>query len=162
MSDREFWKFFSSLIAGLAALAVVLFVLAQVVGGKSETKNVGAVDSKTVADRIKPIGEVAVKTGGVVDALIAPANAGDDAKGKATYEASCAVCHGAGIAGAPKLGDKTAWKNRISQGKDTLYKHALVGFQGKAGTVMPPKGGNMNLADANVKAAVDYMVSSAK
>lgn len=162
MSDREFLKFFSVLIASLAALAVVLFILAQVVGVKSASKHVDATDSKAVAERIKPIGEVAVSGGRVLDVLIAPANAGDGGKGKATYQASCAVCHGAGIAGAPKFGDRTAWKNRIAQGKDALYKHALNGFQGKAGTVMPPKGGNINLVDADVKAAVDYMVSTAK
>ena len=83
-------------------------------------------------------------------------------KDRRLNEASCAVCHGAGIAGAPKFGDRTVWKNRIAQGKGTLYKHALNGFQGKAGTVMPPKGGNTNLADADVTAAVDYIVSTAK
>ena len=164
MTDREFWKFFSTLIGGLVALAVILFILAQIVGGKSDSKHIGASDSdsKAVAERIKPVGEVSVGGNRVVDALISPASAGDDAKGKATYEASCALCHGAGIAGAPKFGDKTAWKSRIAQGKDTLYKHALGGFQGKTGTMMPPKGGNMNLADADVKAAVDYMVTNGR
>ena len=71
------------------------------------------------------------------------------------------MCHGAGIAGSPKLGDKTAWAARVAQGKATLYERALKGFQGKAG-VMPPKGGNPALSDANVKATVDYMVSQAK
>jgi cytochrome c5 len=71
------------------------------------------------------------------------------------------VCHGAGIAGAPKFGDKAAWAPRIAQGSDTLHTHALKGFQGKAG-MMPAKGGNAALADADVKAAVDYMVSKAK
>jgi cytochrome c5 len=96
-----------------------------------------------------------------MDAIIPAANAAGADKGKATYDASCMACHAAGVAGAPKLGDKANWAPRIAQGNDTLYTHALKGFQGKAG-MMPPKGGNMSLADADVKAAVDYMVSQSK
>lgn len=81
--------------------------------------------------------------------------------GKKLYEASCAACHSTGAAGAPKLGDKAAWEPRIKQGKDTLYANAIKGFQGKTG-FMPPKGGAASASDADVKAAVDYMVSAAK
>ena len=80
--------------------------------------------------------------------------------GKTVYSATCVACHGAGIAGAPKFGDKAAWASRIAQGNKVLYEHALKGFQGKAG-VMPPKGGS-SAPDADVKSAVDYMVSAAK
>ena len=87
----------------------------------------------------------------------AQANAG---AGKALYSAACVACHGAGIAGAPKFGDKAAWAPRIAQGANVLYDHAIKGFQGKAG-VMPPKGGS-SAPDADVKSAVDYMVAAAK
>ncbi|MDB5963337.1 MAG: cytochrome c5 family protein [Massilia sp.] len=80
--------------------------------------------------------------------------------GKKTYDGACVACHGAGIAGAPKFGDKAAWGPRIAQGSATLYEHAIKGFQGKAG-VMPPKGGSA-ASDNDVKAAVDYMASAAK
>jgi cytochrome c5 len=90
----------------------------------------------------------------------ASAGASADA-GKALFNATCTACHGAGIAGAPKFGDKAAWAPRIAQGKDVLYKHALAGFQGKNG-VMPAKGGSATASDADVKAAVDYMVAAAK
>jgi len=88
----------------------------------------------------------------------APAGGLKTAGGEGTYKASCAVCHSAGIAGAPKSGDKAAWAPRIAQGKETLYKHAILGFQGKNG-VMPAKGGNSSLSDADMKATVDYMVA---
>src|SRR5581483_6955525 len=74
--------------------------------------------------------------------------------GEQVFEQSCAMCHAAGIAGAPKVGDVTAWKPRLAQGKPTLYQHALKGIR-----AMPPKGGNAALPDTEVKAAVDYMVS---
>lgn len=89
----------------------------------------------------------------------APAVASADA-GKALYNSACVACHGAGIAGAPKVGDKAAWAARIGQGNGVLYDHAIKGFQGKAG-VMPPKGGS-TAPDADVKAAVDYMVQASK
>ncbi len=93
-------------------------------------------------------------------AIATPAVAGNNEAGKALFNTACTACHTAGIAGAPKVGDKAAWAPRIAQGTNTLYEHAIKGFQGKAG-VMPPKGGS-TAPDADVKAAVDYMVAAAK
>jgi cytochrome c5 len=87
----------------------------------------------------------------------APAAAGGDARGKSVFDASCAACHATGVAGAPKTGDKAAWAPRLKQGLDALHASAL---KGKG--AMPPKGGNMSLADADVAAAVDFMVGQAK
>ena len=97
----------------------------------------------------------------VMAAAAAKAAAPAAADGKKVYDGMCVACHGAGVAGAPKLGDKTAWAPRIAQGPATLYDHAIKGFQGKAG-VMPPKGGAMSLSDAEVRAAVDMMVAASK
>lgn len=80
----------------------------------------------------------------------------DNALGKSVFGKTCAMCHAAGVAGAPKPGDKADWGPRIAQGKDTMYKHAIEGFTGAKG-MMPAKGGSANLTDAEVKAAVDYM-----
>jgi cytochrome c5 len=77
--------------------------------------------------------------------------------GKAIYDSTCVACHGAGIAGAPKAGDKAAWAPRLKVGMEALYASAL---KGKG--AMPPKGGNTALADADVKAAVDYLAGLAK
>jgi cytochrome c5 len=76
--------------------------------------------------------------------------------GDKVYTATCAACHGSGVLGAPKFGDKAAWAPRIKQGKDTLYAHALAGIR-----MMPARGGNPALKDAEVKAAIDYMVGKA-
>jgi cytochrome c5 len=92
-------------------------------------------------------------------AAATPATASAD-NGKTLYSSACIACHGAGIAGAPKFGDKGSWAARIAQGNTVLYEHAIKGFQGKAG-VMPPKGG-ASAPDADVKAAVDYMVAAAR
>jgi cytochrome c5 len=81
--------------------------------------------------------------------------------GQQVYQAGCVACHDAGIAGAPKLGDKGQWAKRIAKGPDALYASAVNGVQGSAG-VMPPKGGNLALSDAEVRAAVDYMVGRSR
>lgn len=83
------------------------------------------------------------------------------ADGKAVYDKACAACHTPGVAGAPKTGDKAAWKDVIAKGNDTLYTNSIKGFQGKAG-FMPPKGGFADLSDADVKSAVDHMVGQSK
>ncbi|WP_271008949.1 c-type cytochrome [Paucibacter sp. B51] len=87
----------------------------------------------------------------------APAVA-ENSVGKGIYGKTCAMCHAAGVAGAPKPGDKADWGPRIAQGKDLLYKHALEGFTGAKG-MMPARGGGASLTDEDVKAAVDHMVA---
>lgn len=89
-----------------------------------------------------------------VDTAAAPA--ADPALGKSVFGKACALCHAAGVAGAPKPGDKADWGPRIAQGKETLYKHAIEGFTGAKG-MMPARGGNSKLTDEEVKAAVDFM-----
>lgn len=81
------------------------------------------------------------------------------ASAEETYKTACSVCHDAGVAGAPKFGDKAAWAPHLKLGKDALYKSAL---QGKPGTAMVAKGGFANLSDADVKAVVDLMMAKAK
>ena len=76
------------------------------------------------------------------------------ADGKKVYEATCQACHGGAVPGIPHVGKKEDWAPRIKQGKDTLHKHAIEGFN-----AMPAKGGNGSLSDDEVKAAVDYMAN---
>ncbi|MCU0870510.1 MAG: cytochrome c oxidase subunit II [Burkholderiales bacterium] len=86
-----------------------------------------------------------------------PAAGGAKADGAKVYNGICVACHAAGVAGAPKVGDKAAWKARIAQGQATLHEHAIKGIR-----AMPAKGGNPALSDDEVKAAVDYMVAQSK
>jgi len=81
--------------------------------------------------------------------------------GKSIYNKTCALCHAAGVAGAPKPGDTADWGPRIEQGADVLYKHAIEGYTGAKG-MMPARGGAAALTDDEVKAAVDYMVDLSK
>jgi cytochrome c5 len=92
-------------------------------------------------------------------ALLLPAAAfsQNPANGETVYRKTCAVCHDSGVAGAPKIGDKAAWGPRLSEGMDTMYNSALHGDGS-----MPAKGGNPALSDAEVKAAVDYMMLKSK
>jgi len=120
-------------------------------------------NGSSVAERIKPVAQVNVASAEtprapVKSAAVAPPRSRD---GQQVYQAACVACHDAGIAGAPKLGDKSQWAKRIAKGLDTLYAGAVNGVQGSAG-VMPPKGGNPALSNAEVRAAVDYMVARSK
>ena len=117
----------------------------------------------SVAERIKPVGQVDVASAETqrepVKIAVAASPPGRD--GQQVYQATCVVCHDAGIAGAPKLGDKGQWAKHIAKGLDTLYASAVNGVQGSAGA-MPAKGGNPALSNAEVKAAVDYIVARSK
>jgi cytochrome c5 len=83
------------------------------------------------------------------------------AAGKSVYDANCASCHKDGIMGAPAVGNKPAWAPRIAQGMDVLVSKSIKGYQGKKG-MMPAKGGNAKLTDAEVGNAVAYMVGQSK
>jgi len=83
------------------------------------------------------------------------------ADGKAVYNKTCKMCHATGIAGAPKVGNSADWAPRTEKGIDTLVQNAIKGFKGTKGR-MPPKGGNPSLSDADVKAAVQYMLDNSK
>ena len=114
------------------------------------------------AKSTQPIAAKPVQTAPVSPATIAAeatpvAPKPDLAHGQQIYRQSCAVCHDKGIAGAPKLGDATAWSARLAQGMDALYATSL---RGKG--AMPAKGGNPALSDADVKAAVDFMAAQSR
>jgi len=79
------------------------------------------------------------------------------ADGKAVYDATCVACHASGVANAPKFGDKAAWAPRAATGKAALLASVLAGKG-----AMPPKAGNANLADADITAAIDYMLAAAR
>jgi cytochrome c5 len=87
----------------------------------------------------------------------AAAPAAGNAEGKKIFETTCVVCHGTGVAGAPKAGDKAAWAPRLKQGMPALYKAAIHGLN-----AMPARGGNPAYTDAQIKAAVNYLTSLAR
>jgi len=171
---------------GQVALGVLLAAVATVVGiillaqfaigsyGTRSLKDDPLMRPERVAERIAPVAKLAIDPNAPVvpASSAAPATAtvavpppaapqksaaaaGNDL-GKKTFDSVCTACHTAGVAGAPKFGDKAAWAPRIAQGKNTLYNAALHGLR-----AMPAKGGNPSLSDEQVKAAVDYMVAAA-
>jgi cytochrome c5 len=86
----------------------------------------------------------------------APVAAVSAADGEALYKKACMACHAAGVAGAPKLGDKAGWSARVGLGVDGLTASVI---KGKG--AMPPKGGS-SASDAEIKAAVEYMLATVK
>ena len=157
-----------SIIVGVSA-ALLLFIFILVAHHRDIPEKVRMdrgvllAGGSSVAERIKPVGEIAFAAAqtGQSPAKNAVATATPARDGQQVYQASCVACHDAGIAGAPKLGDKGQWAKRIAKGLDALYASAVNGVQGSAG-VMPAKGGNPALSNAEVRAAVDYMVARSK
>ena len=159
-----------SIVLGITASAVLmLFFFILVAHHRDMPDRVQQLRSaqlrtgSTVAERIKPVGQVVVASAETQKepVKIAAAASPPGRDGQQIYQAACVACHDAGVAGAPKLGDKGQWAKRIARGVDTLYASAVNGIQGSAG-VMPPKGGNLALSNAEVKSAVDYIVARSK
>jgi cytochrome c5 len=170
--DTHFFNVFSMVIGLLIAIAVGIFALARIVASHTQDLQVLTEPdyAKNVDTRLRPLTHEAIA--GKDNSALAIKVEGSAAAGSAAlaampkngtemFEQTCSVCHGQGIAGAPKSGDKAAWGPRIAEGKATLYEHALKGFQGKTG-VMPPKGGRMDVPDELIKEAVDHMVQMAQ
>lgn len=162
--DSHFFNNFSLVLGILFAVTLGLLAFSRHIGAKHQLTQVStdALTAAGVEARLQPVAHVAVagqdnsaltikSTGPAMPAAALPQD------GTAAYETACAACHSAGIAGAPKSGDKAAWGPRLAQGKDTLYTHAIQGFNGKTG-VMPAKGGRADWPDDLIKQAVDHMV----
>ena len=151
-------------LAFVVPIAVIVILAQYITDAPTEATN----DAGAVLSRIKPVGELVMASAmppasPTTASSTAPAAtpvavaASSKPDGKKTYETTCVACHGSGVAGAPKLGDKAAWAPHLARGVDGLYVSAL---KGKG--AMPAKGGNASLPDADVKAAVDYLVAAAK
>lgn len=143
----------------VAAAALVLTASVSAAPGQLGAEN--SMHPDAIKARIKPVGGVCVqgdecKPAGLAFTPIAGAASGPRT-GEQVYNAVCTACHGAGVAGAPKLGDKGAWGARIAQGEKVLVQHAIAGIRG-----MPAKGGCASCSDEEIANGVKYMAGKAK
>lgn len=166
--DKHFFDTFLLVIGILVAIAFGLYFGARTISARTQEAEVlqDPLMQKAIEERLKPVGQVAISGEDnsaleIKSAAPAPAVMTTDLSGEEVYNMACVACHGAGIAGAPKFGDKSLWGPRIAQGVATLHEHALKGFTGKTGT-MPMKGGRVDLTDQSIINGVDFMVSKAK
>jgi cytochrome c5 len=114
-----------------------------------------AAATPAVAASATPAPAATAKVAAAASTKVAAAGANAGA-GEALYKQACVACHGAGVAGAPKFGDKAAWEPRIKTGLEALTTSAIKGKN-----AMPPKGGSA-ASDTDIRSAVEYMVSAAK
>lgn len=169
-TDAVFLKRFALLIGFLAVVAILLGGLALHIYSRNPPPP-NPDQEKAAAARIAPVGGVYAGDTGraamqAAQAAAAQAAAsqvayGGTTDGKTIFGSLCHSCHETGVAGAPKVGDKAAWAPRVAEGIETLVKHAIDGYTGKTG-VMPAKGGNPALNEAQIKATVEWMVSQVK
>ncbi|KRG65499.1 cytochrome C [Stenotrophomonas humi] len=168
--DLEFLKRFSIVIAILAIVTIGLIIFAAYLQRTIPTE-VSPTALKRVEERIAPVGAVyAGATGASAQAAAAAAATaaamasgayGGTLDGKVIFDNLCTACHTTGVGKAPTL-DHSHWDARLAQGKDTLYKHAMEGYTGPDGGIMPPKGGNAGLSEEQIHAAVDWMLANLK
>ena len=181
MTDRQFFQTFGLIIGILFFLKLALIGIAVAIeAGEGDPAEGNKYAQQALVERIQSRGQVAVREGsGGVSALPAaetpakiPATPGADptsaaadtegnAAGEATFQSACFACHGTGAAGAPRVGDAEQWAARIAQGRDVLIEHALNGYTGETG-YMPAKGGQSQLSDEAVVAALDYLIELTK
>jgi cytochrome c5 len=168
--DSQFITTFSVVIGILVVITILLFALARTVAGRTQVVDVykDPIYLASLERNTAPLTKEAVAgQDNSAMAIKAPAGAGPAVAmavpkdGHDLFDSVCKTCHGTGLAGAPKAGDKSAWGPRIAEGKPTLYQHALNGYTGKTG-IMPAKGGRTDLPDDLIKQGVDYMVSLAQ
>jgi cytochrome c5 len=158
-SDRHFFNSFSLVLGILIAFAIVLFVVARLIGVATQSREVldDPMRVKDVDKNIAPFAHVAIAGHDNSALAIAPASNAPAADvpttGEQAFTKVCSACHAQGINGAPKVGDHAAWGPRIAQGKEALYAHVIAG-KGN----MPPRAGT-TWPDATLHMAVDYMVS---
>jgi len=124
--------------------------------------------AKALQARIAPVGQINSGAVAASPAKAAPTQAAatpktvtsETANGAEIFQSVCSVCHGSGVAGAPRL-EMAAWVDRKAQGVDTLVQHALNGYTGAAGS-MPPKGGRPDLSEDQIRATVEWMLAHLK
>jgi len=169
-TDSAFLKNFALLIGFLVVVAILLIALAAHIYGKNPPPSNPGKET-ALAERIAPVGGVyAGDTGraamqaaqdAAAKAAASQVAYGGTTDGKTIFGNLCHSCHETGAGGAPKLSDKAVWAPRLAEGAETLIKHATEGYTGKSG-VMPARGGNPALNDAQVKATVEWMIGEVK
>lgn len=147
MADEKYSS--RTIMLATIVVAVVLSVLIWPLSmiGKGDVTLASSDDAEL---RILPVARVEIKS---EEKRIA----GQVRDGESIYNTVCTACHATGLTGAPKTGDKAAWAPRMAAGFDAMFKNAN---NGKG--AMPAKGGAVNLTDAELKAAVEYLVGKAK
>jgi len=133
-------------VVGTLVGAIIIITFATT---KSKTVDEPAkvVEKTQVEEKVQPVAQVKVADNAAPqeNAIIS---------GEKISQVNCILCHGAGVMGAPKIGDATQWEARIAQGKEKLINHAIQGIN-----MMPAKGGNAALSDEEVAAAVIWMAN---
>ena len=138
-------------VIGTLVGAIIIITFATT---KSDTEDatVKVVENKPVEENVQPVAEVKVAENNTATDNNSEENS--LISGEKISQVNCILCHGAGVMGAPKIGDAAQWEARIAQGKDKLIDHAIKGIN-----MMPAKGGNAALSDEEVAAAVIWMAN---
>lgn len=173
------------LLAFIIPIVVIMLITTYVQTTTRTGAGADAMTPEAIAERLQPVGQLVIADASAAPSAAAPqqaapaadaaappaaaapaesaaseaapkaAGAPDLAEGEKIYKGTCGVCHETGVAGAPRHGDKAAWKPRLEQGFEVLVKHSIEGLR-----AMPPRGGNGKLTDDELRDATGYMTAS--
>jgi cytochrome c5 len=132
------------LLSFLVPITIIVMLSQLVTTGHDTSKDKFALNDEAVAARLKPIGQIEV---------IDPNAPKVEKTGKELVDGACGQCHGAGLLGAPKIGDKAGWAPRIGMGLDRLTQSAIKGIR-----QMPPRGGT-EFSDSEIARAIVFMAN---
>ena len=152
--DKAFMSTFIGVLAGLVVIAVLFYAVANIVTSDLVNEDHDGRMQAKIEENIRPVGQVNVGSVPASAAAGAGAAAAAPRAGDEVYNSACAACHTSGVAGAPKLGDQGAWSARAAKGVDGLLSSVVNGLN-----AMPPKGTCATCSDAELKAAIEHMLS---
>jgi cytochrome c5 len=174
--DKVFLKRFSGIIAGLVIVTILIIIIS--VGNDRLEPGLNPSRAILAEERVAPVAgvrtelpapEIASNDAGTNDqgsseeptaaeTAVQPTDAPTESTagidGSAIYASTCVACHSTGVAQAPIPGTD-GWNERAANGVDALIANAIAGIA----PMMPPKGGNPNLSDEEIRAVVEHMMS---
>lgn len=163
--DQIFVQNFILILVMMLGMVSIFVILARTLG--SDDVKIAKRRAMIISELTQPVGQVirsaaATTTDGSATVIAGEPQAANENPGKKVFDGLCFSCHNSGLPNIPQLGKAEDWVNRIAKGKELLYEHAIKGFTGDSGMAMPAKGGNATLTDEEIRAAVDYIISSAE
>ncbi|MDY6993748.1 MAG: c-type cytochrome [Pseudomonadota bacterium] len=150
------WTIIIIVVLGIIVFCTVAFLLYQELG---QQPAMNEFEREAIQERLKPMGQISISAEQPEAQQVAQAQPTQEAEpqtGQEVYNSVCMACHATGVSNAPKFGDQAAWQERYAKGQETLMNSVVNGLN-----AMPPRGGNPDLSDEELKRAIDYMLAEA-
>lgn len=147
------WSIIIIVVLGIIVFCTVAFLVYQKLG---QQPAMNEFEREAIQERLKPMGQISISAEQPEAQQVAQAQPTEPQTGEEVYNSVCMACHVTGVSNAPKFGDQTAWQERYAKGQEALMNSVINGLN-----AMPPRGGNPDLSDEELKRGIDYMLAEA-